>query len=136
MQPTDNASLEAILESIGQNLNQIRLKQNISNEDLAEKAGVSRVTLSKLWKGAPIKFDTLLRVIRAMGRMDLIHPLLVPPEDTPMERLSTHNVSQSEHPRLRVRKQRSSRLTERMAKRKKGRHLSKAPAAKPRSARR
>lgn len=104
MQSTENAPIEVLLESIGHNLNQIRLKQNISNEDLSERAGVSRVTLSKLWKGAPVKFDTFLRVIRALGRMDLIHTLLETPEQTPMERLKKGRTTRStEVPRQRAR---------------------------------
>lgn len=45
------SSTEEILEKMGARIRRARLRRNISTEDLAQKAGISKFTLSSIEKG-------------------------------------------------------------------------------------
>ena len=49
----------AILEKIGERLKSVRLKQNITQQSLAEAANVSLSTIKKIEKGEIRSFDSL-----------------------------------------------------------------------------
>lgn len=65
-----------ILKRIGQNLRSLRLKQNITQQTLAEDAGVSLSSVKKIEKGEIGSFDSLLRVVRTLGKLDVLLPLV------------------------------------------------------------
>lgn len=63
-----NLTLDAAaLEELGSRLAQIRLNQNLSQAALAEQAGVTRLTVSKIESGANANLKSLVRVMRALG---------------------------------------------------------------------
>ena len=64
----------AILTKIGEKVKTSRLKQNITQKSLSEAANVSLCTVINLEKGKIGSFDSLLRVLRTLGRLDLIQP--------------------------------------------------------------
>lgn len=66
-----------ILEKIGNRLRQVRLKQNITQQSLAEAAGVSLSLVKKIEKGEIGSFDSLLRLLRTLGLLDALQPLIV-----------------------------------------------------------
>ena len=100
---TVDAPIDSLLEAIGDKLNKVRIQQGMQNSELAEASGVSRATLTNLWAGQPVKLDTLLRVMRALGQRSLIQALIDTPEPTPMEKLAAGNGAPP-HERQRVRK--------------------------------
>lgn len=55
---------------IGQSLRDSRLAREIDQQSLAERASISRATLSKLENGAPTTVAALIKVVRALGRTD------------------------------------------------------------------
>jgi transcriptional regulator with XRE-family HTH domain len=57
------------LAEVGQALQQARLKKRLSQEELAQRAGVSRVTLSRMETAAKgdMSLAALLRLARALG---------------------------------------------------------------------
>lgn len=83
----DAAPIEALLQALGQRLDALRIDRRLKNEDLAKKAGVNRNTLTRIWKGKPVSTETLLRVLRALGALDLVGQLLVEPRPSPIELL-------------------------------------------------
>lgn len=57
------------LADVGQALQQARLRKRLSQEELAQQAGVSRVTLSRMETAAKsdMSLAALLRLARALG---------------------------------------------------------------------
>ncbi|MDA0706601.1 MAG: helix-turn-helix transcriptional regulator [Proteobacteria bacterium] len=81
------ASPEAIGSSLGSKLERLRLSKNINQSALAEEAGVSRRTITRLENGDGTSLDTLIRVMRALGIVDRLETLLPDPATRPIERI-------------------------------------------------
>lgn len=47
---------------------QLRKEKNLSQEELAEKAGISRVSLSFIENGRVPNGDTMLKIAKALGK--------------------------------------------------------------------
>ena len=75
----------AILGRIGDRIRRVRLKQNITQQSLAEAAGVSLSSIKKIEKGEIGSFDTLLRVLRTLGKLDVLLPLVEVEQMSPNE---------------------------------------------------
>lgn len=62
-------AFESELENflIGEAIKQMRLKQNLTQEQLGERIGVKRAQISKLESGKNVAFSTMRRVFKAMG---------------------------------------------------------------------
>ena len=75
----------AIRRCLGENLKGVRLKQNITQQRLADEAGLSLSTVKKLEKGEIGSFDAFLRVLRTLGRLDVLSPLVEEPQLSPNE---------------------------------------------------
>ena len=74
-----------ILTKIGEHLKAVRLKQNITQQSLAEEAGVSLSSVKKIEKGEIGSFDSLLRVLRTLGKLDVLLPLVEEEQLSPSE---------------------------------------------------
>lgn len=81
------ASSEAIIEALQQRLEEIRLSRNIAQADLAEEAGVSRSTLTRLSDGKPVSLDSFIRVMQALRLTDHLAALLPDPNVRPVDRV-------------------------------------------------
>ena len=82
---TDALSDSAVLEEIGRRLQVHRLNLNLSQADLAEKAGVSRRALQKIERGQPYTLTLLIRTLRALGRLDALDSFLPEPGLSPIQ---------------------------------------------------
>lgn len=78
---------EAIEADLGRRLEDIRLARNINQTQLAEEAGVSRRTITRLENGAGISLDTLIRVMLALGLAERLEALLPDPGVRPIDRV-------------------------------------------------
>ena len=90
MSPTPEYSLAPVPEieaDIGRRLESIRLAENISQAHLAEEAGVSRRTITRLENGGGISVETLIRVMRALGIANRLETLLPEPSLRPIDRI-------------------------------------------------
>ena len=74
-----------IFEKIGNRLRQARLKQNITQQSLAEAAEISLSSLKKIEKGEIGSFDSLIRVMRILGLLDVLQPLIEEEQLSPTE---------------------------------------------------
>lgn len=78
----------AIVNRICSQLRQIRLNQNITQEELAERSGLGRATISRIEKGQSISLLTLVQLLRALNRLDLLDAFQsVSPEISPLQLL-------------------------------------------------
>ena len=64
-----------IQKKIGEKIKATRLKQNITQDSLAESASISRSSVQKVEAGEIKSFDTFLRVLRTLGMLDELHHL-------------------------------------------------------------
>lgn len=79
-------SSDAVIRSrIGERLKSLRLKQNITQQTLAEEAGVSLSSIKKIEKGEIGSFDSWLRVLRTLGKLDILRELVDEEEPSPSE---------------------------------------------------
>lgn len=62
----------ALLTKIGQKVKEARLEQNIKQKDVAENSGVSVFALSGIENGHNTSLMTLIQVLRAINRLDLL----------------------------------------------------------------
>ena len=74
-----------IAKRIGTNLKSMRLRQNITQSNLAESAGVSLSTLKKIESGDICSFDSFLRLLRTLRKLDVLQPLVEEEQLTPNE---------------------------------------------------
>ncbi|HKF83189.1 MAG TPA: helix-turn-helix transcriptional regulator [Solirubrobacterales bacterium] len=77
---------QAVLEELGARLARTRLEQNVSQEKLASAAGVSKSTLERIETGREVKLTSLVRILRALGRLELLDQLVPAPLPSPIER--------------------------------------------------
>ena len=49
----------------------VRLKQNMSQTELADKSGVSISTIKRMEDGEVKNFESLIRVLRTLGKLDV-----------------------------------------------------------------
>lgn len=75
----------AIAARMGSRLKAIRLRQNITQQSLAEAADVSLSSVKKLEKGEIRSFESLLRVMRILGKLEVFLPLVKEEELSPSE---------------------------------------------------
>lgn len=74
-----------IRRRLGQKIRRLRLRQNFTQASLAEQAQVSLTTLKKIEKGDISYFDSLMRVLRVLGELDVFSPLIKEEEMSPNE---------------------------------------------------
>ena len=91
-----------ILNRIGNHLKSVRLKQNITQQSLADAAGVSLSSLKKIEKGEIGSFDSLLRVLRTLGKLDVLQPLVDEEQLSPSEYYHLVQSNMAKHQRQRA----------------------------------
>jgi len=94
----------AILSRIGSNLKATRLRQNITQQSLAEAAGVSLSSLKKIEKGEIGSFDSFIRVLRTLGKLDVLQPLVEEEQLSPSEYYDVVHSAEKKHQRQRAAK--------------------------------
>ncbi len=73
------AAVEEALIALGRNIRTARLRRNLRIQDLADRIGVSRFTVSAIEKGRPgVSISACLGALQALGLLDqtrdLAHP--------------------------------------------------------------
>lgn len=78
----------AIVNHICSQLRQVRLDQNVTQEQLAERSGLGRATISRIEKGQSVSLLTLIQILRALNRLELLDTFKrVSPEISPLQLL-------------------------------------------------
>ena len=63
----------------------VRLKQNRSQAELASKSGVSFATIKRMEDGEVKNFESLIRGLRTLGKLDIFIPLVEEEQLSPNE---------------------------------------------------
>jgi transcriptional regulator with XRE-family HTH domain len=72
----NSLSNTAIVEEIGKRIKEYRLKKKLTQQDLAERAGISIFTVAQIEKGNPVSISMLLPVLRVLRLLDNLEMLL------------------------------------------------------------
>jgi transcriptional regulator with XRE-family HTH domain len=75
----------ALVETIGQFIKQERLNQNRTQAKVAEAAGVNRWTLSQIENGEAISLSSLIAILRALDRLNVLEVFAVNNRPSPLE---------------------------------------------------
>lgn len=78
----NDAQIQAL---IGKRLKSARLRQNITQNSLAESSGISLSSVKKMEKGEIGSFETFIRVLRTLGALGDLNPLTAEEEMSPIE---------------------------------------------------
>jgi transcriptional regulator with XRE-family HTH domain len=76
---------DAIIETIGDFVRHHRLEQNITQKDLAIKAGINRTTLSDLELGRRCQLVTLIQVLRILNKLHVFESFEVKQQISPIK---------------------------------------------------
>lgn len=83
----DNTPDDLVLRELGERLARTRLEKNLSQAGLAKEAGVSKRTVERVEAGEAVKSNSLIRVLRGLGRLEVLDRLVPEPLPSPVERL-------------------------------------------------
>ena len=76
MEDIQNLKFSQISRIIGENLRNERLKANITQQDMSDQINVSVSSIKKIEKGEICSFDSLMRVLKRLGKLEVLLPLL------------------------------------------------------------
>lgn len=92
-----------ICDKIGVKIKTVRLKQNMSQEELANKSGVSISTIKRMEEGEVKTLESLIRILRTLGKLDIFIPLVEEEQLSPNEYYELTNKA-NKHKRKRASK--------------------------------
>ena len=75
---------KALIEQIGSFIKQHRLRQNRTQNEVAEEAGISRSTLSLLERGETVTILTLIQVLRVLDQLHIMNAFRVEERVSPI----------------------------------------------------
>lgn len=84
-----------IRHRVGEKIKHLRLRQNFTQVVLAEQAQISVSTLKKIEGGEISYFDSLMRVLRILGELEVFSPLIKEGELSPNEYFALVEATQS-----------------------------------------
>ncbi len=64
---------EALLQYVGKQIRQMRLNAQLSQQQLAERSGVSRATLVQVENGKGIKMETIIALLRTLNKLEILN---------------------------------------------------------------
>ena len=75
----------AILERIGRRLKEIRIRQSLTQSEVAENSGVSTLTVSNMEKGKPVSTINFISVLRELDLLENLDHLIPEIKVSPIE---------------------------------------------------
>ena len=76
-----------ILTSTAKNVAALRKEFNWSQQDLAEKSGVSYGSIKRFERSGQISFESLLKIVEVLNRLTEFETLLLPKNDQRLKKL-------------------------------------------------
>jgi len=89
-----------IKKEIGSKIRELRLKQNLSQSDLAKNAGLSLSSVIRTENGNIKSFDTFIQICRVIGRLEIFKTLV---EKEPLSPIEYYKVVNSANKPKRIR---------------------------------
>ena len=76
-----------IVMIICQALKQVRINKNISQQEIAERSGLDRTTISRMESGKSVSLLTFVQILRALDMLEVIHVFKAYQIESPIKRL-------------------------------------------------
>ncbi|MBN2201100.1 helix-turn-helix transcriptional regulator [bacterium] len=76
---------KAVMTELADRIRRERLNRNITQKDLWERAGVSKKVIQQLETGNGCTLDSLIKILRALGRLDQLDAFLPDPGISPIQ---------------------------------------------------
>ncbi|MGB1315126.1 MAG: helix-turn-helix domain-containing protein [Chitinophagales bacterium] len=67
---------DVILQEIGERIKETRVSKKLSQKELADAAGVQRVLVSRIENGSNFNLATLIKLLRALSKLEDLDKLL------------------------------------------------------------
>jgi putative transcriptional regulator len=83
----DLKTIDAIIAELGRRLEQLRLQRNETQVQLAERAGVGRVTVQRIERGDSVQDASLIKVMRALDLLQALDDALPESIELPIAQL-------------------------------------------------
>lgn len=87
MRITEEVSDTVVLTEIGIRIASLRLERNLTQAQLADRAGVSKSTVERIEDGNTAQFSSFIRVVRALGLLSQFESFLPEQVASPMTQL-------------------------------------------------
>ena len=87
MKFTKDLSDDAVLKEIGNRITRYRLNQDITQVALAQEAGVSSRTVTRIEHGDSVQASSIIRVLRALQLAENLDTLIPEPAISPIQQL-------------------------------------------------
>lgn len=94
----------AFVERLGKKLAELRIASNMTQVDLARAAGIGISTVREAERGGNISLAKLIRILRALGRLELLEPFFAPAHVSPIAAAKSAQIAEKTKTRKRVRK--------------------------------
>lgn len=78
-------STSVLLRHLGAQLRQMRLNKNLTQKELAEVAGLARSTISKLENDGDATLSTLVQVLRALDKLEILNHFITEAPVSPLQ---------------------------------------------------
>lgn len=76
---------KSLMETIGSFIQSHRIRQNKTQNQVANAAGISRSTLSLLERGEKVRMDSFIQVLRVLGLLYIMDVFIVQEQISPVE---------------------------------------------------
>lgn len=110
MQIDEYLTDDSVLKELGERLSHLRLNRNLTQMEVAQKAGITRPTVVRIENGLPTDFVSVIRLFRALDLMSGIESLVPSQSVSPIQMAS---LEQKQKRRRRARKPIKSQPEER-----------------------
>ena len=74
----------AIITELGKQLKRMRIRANITQQELADKSGIFRSTISEIENGRVSSMLSFVQILRGLEQLELLSKFVVPDEISPI----------------------------------------------------
>ena len=85
----DTRTDSEIAREVGRRLRAYRLQRNLGTVEMAARAGLNRNTIVNAEAGANPRLDTVIKILRVLGRLDAFDAFLPAPSLSPLDVMRT-----------------------------------------------
>lgn len=82
-----------VVAELGRRLRVLRLQRNIPVADLSQRSGLNASTITRAETGANPRLETVVKIVRALSRIEALDAFLPPPTVSPLALVDSGGVA-------------------------------------------